>query len=345
MELYKKIKLSDVARRAGVSNATISRYINNSGYVSEEKARAIKKAMNELGYTVSEGKEEKRYKVFAIVLPPSGKTLVGSAYQSNFSDLAQECGYKVMPEIYDLCEMPLIDVLKIISKQNIRGIFIPFMPMCELDNKTVNYIKNSKVPIVMISEFSNIVYPEITCIIPDLRSGGKMAVEKLYEEGCRKMAFISTDVSKNKSSYLHLQGFMDGVRKIGLSEDQYVMAEADIYKEKNFTIAGYKATEKAFKLMPDIDGILGWTGSFTAGIMQYIYKLGLRIPDQVKIIGTDDDVAGFLSPPLTTVNISIHRRCLEALELLLRVQDEDEWNHKKQIYLSPYFYYRGTLCE
>ena len=97
--------------------------------------------------------------------------------------------------------------------------------------------------------------------------------------------------------------------------------------------------------MPDIDGILGWTGSFTAGIMQYIYKLGLRIPDQIKIIGTDDDVANFLSPPLTTVNISIHRRCLEALELLLRLQDEDEWKHKKQIYLSLYFYYRGTLCD
>ena len=284
MELYKKIKLSDVARRAGVSNATISRYINNSGYVSEEKARLIKKAMNELGYTVSEGKEEKRCKVFAIVLPPSGKTLVGSAYQSNFSDLAQECGYKVMPEIYDLCEMSLIDVLKIISKQNIRGIFIPFMPMCELENNTVNYIKTSKIPIVMISEFPNIVYPEITSIIPDLQFAGKAAVKKLYEKGCRKLAFISTDAKKNKSSYLHLLGFMDAVRELGLSDENYVIAEADIYKEKSFTIAGYKAAEKAFELMPDIDGILGWTGSFTAGIMQYIYKLGLRIPDQIKII-------------------------------------------------------------
>ena len=345
MELYKKIKLSDVARRAGVSNATISRYINNSGYVSEEKARLIKKAMNELGYTVSEGKEEKRCKVFAIVLPPSGKTSVGSAYQSNFSDLAQECGYKVMPEIYDLCEMSLIDVLKIISKQNIRGIFIPFMPMCELENNTVNYIKTSKIPIVMISEFPNIVYPEITSIIPDLQFAGKAAVKKLYEKGCRKLAFISTDAKKNKSSYLHLLGFMDAVRELGLSDENYVIAEADIYKEKSFTIAGYKAAEKAFELMPDIDGILGWTGSFTAGIMQYIYKLGLRIPDQIKIIGTDDDVANFLSPPLTTVNISIHRRCLEALELLLRLQDEDEWKHKKQIYLSPSFYYRETLCD
>lgn len=209
MELYKKIKLSDVARRAGVSNATISRYINNSGYVSEEKARLIKKAMNELGYTVSEGKEEKRCKVFAIVLPPSGKTLVGSAYQSNFSDLAQECGYKVMPEIYDLCEMSLIDVLKIISKQNIRGIFIPFMPMCELENNTVNYIKTSKIPIVMISEFPNIVYPEITSIIPDLQFAGKAAVKKLYEKGCRKLAFISTDAKKiNHRIYIYLDLWM-----------------------------------------------------------------------------------------------------------------------------------------
>jgi DNA-binding LacI/PurR family transcriptional regulator len=197
----------------------------------------------------------------------------------------------------------------------------------------------------MISEFPNIVYPEITSIIPDLQFAGKAAVKKLYEKGCRKLAFISTDAKKNKSSYLHLLGFMDAVRELGLSDENYVIAEADIYKEKSFTIAGYKAAEKAFELMPDIDGILGWTGSFTAGIMQYIYKLGLRIPDQIKIIGTDDDVANFLSPPLTTVNISIHRRCLEALELLLRLQDEDEWKHKKQIYLSPSFYYRGTLCD
>lgn len=345
MQIYKKIKFVDIAKKAGVSNAAVSRYVNGSGYVSEEKKKMIQKAMDELEYTISEKKEMKQNKIFAIVLPPGGKTMIGPSYLSCFSDLAKSCGYKVIPEIYNLLDNSLVDVLETISKCHINGIFIPFMPMRVLDRKTVDYIKNSEIPIVIISEFSNMIYPEITSIVPDLRSVGKIAVEKLYEKGCRKIAFISTNVKKNKSAYLQLQGFMDAVCELDILEHNYVIAEGDIYQENNFTIAGYRAAEKAFAAMPDIDGILGWTGSFTAGIMQYIYQLGLRIPDQIKIIGTDDDAADLLSPPLTTVNISVHRRCLEALELLLRAQDEEEWKHKKQVYIAPYLYYRGTFVD
>ena len=65
MQIYKKIKFVDIAKKAGVSNAAVSRYVNGSGYVSEEKKKMIQKAMDELEYTISEKKEMKQNKIFA----------------------------------------------------------------------------------------------------------------------------------------------------------------------------------------------------------------------------------------------------------------------------------------
>ena len=342
MKFNKKVKVADIAQAAGVSQAAVSRYLNGSGYVADDKKQSISRAMESLGVqlsgepSISRGRNRK---IFGLLIPPLGGNVQYTCMASFFSEEAKNRGYSTKLYAVNLGETELNAVLQTMLKDHLSGIFIPVVPMLELDKKTQKTIAESETPIVMFSEFLN-PYPKINSIVNNFDAGIHMAVNQLWECGCRNIALMTPPTTQSKSAVLQQRGFCNAVQSSGTWESWQITEYA--WEEPTFTKAGYQCARLAFEKNPKIDGIIGWTDSYTAGILWYLYETGRNVPRDVKIVASNDDYAGYLCPPVTTYSLSNESVCTEALDMLIRLQQPRERDNVKHIYLTPKFIIRGS---
>lgn len=157
MARYGEIKMSEVARRAGVSGAAVSRYLNDSGYLSKEKREAIRRAIEELGFEppADHASRYPRCKTFGILLPPFQYDGYGLEMKAQFTRQAEKAGYHVLDCYFDLSRVPLVQALETICRERVCGIYVPMVPMMKLSDEEVDYLRDSRVPVVLISEFAD----------------------------------------------------------------------------------------------------------------------------------------------------------------------------------------------
>lgn len=342
----KKITIAEIAQKAGVSQSAVSRYLNGSGYVAEDKRAMIASALEDLNVeTTHETKITKgrSRKVFGIINPPMSGNMQYERMGSYFSNYSKDRGYSTKIYSVNLVENALKDVITAIQKDNLSGIFIPVVPMLSLDAETLKVIKDSDTPIVMLSEFIE-PYPEINSIVNNFSAGIKMAMTHLSQCGCCNIALLTPSVKQSKSAALQQNGFKKYIDETGPWKSWQII-EHD-WKDASFAHAGYECAKLAFSKNPEIDAIIGWTDSYTAGILWYLYETRRKVPDDVKIITSNDDYAEYLCPPLTTYSLSNELACSEAVDMLIRLQKESEKDNVKHIYLTPKLTVRkSTLME
>lgn len=340
----RKIRVSDIAAKAGVSAAVVSRFLNTNGYVPQEKSAAITQALQELGAKVPlepPAVRGQNRRVFAFLSPPlaNRNSYQYAAMSSFFSDTAKAKGYST--KVYPVCltDTPLIQALTAILKDHPSGIFIPVVPMRELDRATQRFIEDCDIPIVFLSEFLH-PYPQIHSIINNVEVGISMSIAHLREQGCRNLALLTPTTAESKSAALQQAAFRTNTR-----EESWLHGCA-IYEyprtPSGFAASGYQCAKLAFSKDPSIDGIIGWTDSYTAGILWYLYEIGKRVPDDVKLIAQNEEYAPFLCPPLTSFSFSNHAICSEAVDMLVRLQSKKERQNVKHVYLRPSFSVRAS---
>ena len=139
MKFNKNVKIADIAKAAGVSQSAVSRYINGNGYVSDEKKRSIDIAMEALDVRMTSKpsvNRSKQHKIFGLLIPPLNGNVQYTSMASFFSDAAKSRGYATKVYSVNLQETELKDILQTMLKTPLSGIFIPVVPMLELDLET-----------------------------------------------------------------------------------------------------------------------------------------------------------------------------------------------------------------
>lgn len=332
----KKVKLSEIAAVAGVSNTAVSRFVNNSGYVSSEKQQKILHAMQTLGIEFSGSECKKRgpnKKTFGILLPPLNNNAQFVRMSSFFQSIARSYGYSVREYHINLATDSLDDVLIKLFKDPLNGLFIPVVPMLELAESTVELISQSSIPIVIMSEFLH-PYPQINSIMFNFDVGMELAVQCLLQTNCHCIALLAPPLWQSKSSALQRRAFLSCMQKFQIPATNYVLVE-EAWKSEPSAEAGYRAAQRAFNQNPAIDGIFGWTDLYTSGILWYLYETGRRVPEDVHLVSMNDDYAPFLCPPLTTLVLPNDVICREAIDVLIQMQEPLARLNVKQIYLTP----------
>lgn len=340
----RKIRISDVAERAGVSPAVVSRFLNANGYVSREKGEAIAQAMQEMGAQVPQTPPAVRgrnRRVFAFLSPPlTHKASTQYAVMSSFfSETAKTRGYSTKVYALSLGEVTLIQALTDILKDHPSGIFIPVVPMIQLDLPTQRFIQDCDVPVVFLSEFLH-PYPQIHSVINNFEIGISMAVEHLRVQGCRNLALLTPPAAESKSAALQQAAFREITREI-IEPDKSFICEYPRTAYGN-SDSGYLCAKKAFEENPQIDGVIGWVDSYTAGILWYLYETNRRVPDNVKVVTLNDDYASVLCPPVTSVSFPNQSICSEAVDMLVRLQSAKEKQNVKHVYIRPVFTVRNS---
>lgn len=297
--------IREVAKRAGVSPATVSRVINGTARVDEEKRERVEKAIEETGFRPNElarALYRKSSKIIGVIVPDIenpffselAKAIEKEAYEQEYSILLCNSDDQKEKELANL---------QMLAQLQADGVIL----MTNTGEKSQSYEAVS-MPIVFVDRRLDEM-GQTSVIEADHYAGGKLAAEHLIACGCRKITCIRgpQELSSGKKRY---EGYREVCRQYSMKE-RFVDST---YKYED----GAKAAEEVLRRYPDTDGIIACNDMTAVSVYKVLQKRGYRVPDDIQIIGFDGVKFGrFLTPELTTVAQPIKEMGKCAVQMIL----------------------------
>jgi LacI family transcriptional regulator len=285
--------IKDVARKAGVSIATVSYVINRSRYVSPDLTERVMKAIEDVGYypdSVARSLKSKRTSTIGLIVPDNAnpffaeiaKGVEDAGYEAGFSVLL--CNSNAMVER----EQAYIDLL--LSKR-VDGVIIA---PTSLSIEPVKFLVDLGIPVaVFYRESGNL---DVDSLRIDNLDGAYRATRHLIDLGHRRIACIRP-ASPDTPSGQRTIGFQKAMEEAGLE------CAAELMPQGNNRISGGEAGARALiESGQPFSAIFSTNDAMAIGAMRALRDAGYRIPDDVSLVGFDDIIlARYSEPPLTTI--------------------------------------------
>jgi LacI family transcriptional regulator len=300
------ITIRDVAQRAGVSVATVSRVINRSGVVSEETRRRVEAASAELRYHphgAARSLITRRTDAFGVVLPD----LYGEFFSEvirGMDPLAQESGYHLLlSSSHD--DRRQIEFALGAMRGRVDGLIV-MSP--NVGGRELAPSLPPDLPVVLLN--CDVQGSPFHAINVDNYGGALSLVRHLVGLGHRRIAMVK-GVETNFDARERLRGF-----RAALAETDGAVEGMEAAGD--FTEAGgWRAARELAALDRRPTAVFCANDSMAVGALSALSAAGLRVPDDVAVAGFDDiPIARYLAPPLSSVRVDVHRLGARAVELL-----------------------------
>ncbi|HWQ86756.1 LacI family DNA-binding transcriptional regulator [Brevundimonas sp.] len=295
----KPATINDIARLAEVSKKTVSRVINNSPFVKEDTRKRVEAVIAEHGYSPdpqARGLAFRRsFLVGMIYDNPSPNYVVNM--QQGVLDAVRGSGLELLVHPCNRgSETFLNEVRAFIVRQKLFGVVMP--PSVSEDDRVVAILREADCPYVRIASVS-LDEPARMVVTHDSR-GAARAARHLAELGHRRIAFISGPDSF-RSSHERGRGFAEGLAEHGLTLDPaYVRRGAYTFE------SGVEAATELLALPQRPTAIFAGNDEMAIGVMKAARDAGLKVPEDLSIVGFDDlPMASRVWPNLTTVRLPI----------------------------------------
>ncbi|MEQ1769259.1 MAG: LacI family DNA-binding transcriptional regulator [Devosia sp.] len=300
--MTKPTTLIEVAQLAGLSTATVARVLKNRGYVSSEARSRIEAALKSTGYrpnAMARGLRQQRsftigHVVTAVTANPFFVNVAHGAEDEAFAN-----GFKTLLFNHNgSAERERAGIERFIEQ---RVDAVLFTTAISADDVTM--LINDKIPVVQIERRATLDAPSVTV---DNEIGALEAMEYLARLGHRRIAFIGgiADLRDHLVETERESAYRRGLANAGLSWTESLVRFGEYYSQADGSGGdGYRHT-KAFLTGPRSKwptAIFATCDILAAGALQAIYEAGLRVPDDISLIGFDDTLANNLTPRLTTV--------------------------------------------
>lgn len=308
--------IKEIAERASVSRTTVSRVINNSGYVSEDAKKRVLKVIEETGYVPSENAKSlrtKKTKVIGVILPKIS-TETSSRLVKGLDKVFAKEGYQILLTNTNLVPEKEIEYLRLLKSRHVDGIILS---TTIIKQALVEEINQLKIPFVTVGQHIE----GISSVLFDDYQASKDLVNLMIKKGYSQIAFIGIDEKDRSVGYLRKAGYLDAMR-----ENNLPLEESWIQKGIFDVDSGYLCMSQVMKFSKQKpDAVLAVTDRLAIGAMQYIKEIGLSIPDEMAVAGMGaSELSKYISPSLTTIDFSLQEVGSEAAGLLLeRINGED----------------------
>lgn len=298
--------LKDVAARAGVSTATVARVLHANGYVADETRRLVDAAIADTGYqlnAVARGLRLRRTFTLGHVLQSISPNpfFAGVALGVEEAAAAHGCGVLLANTQGD----PERERLGVETLLRRRVDAILFTTVA--DEANIRLALDAGTAVVQVERVSPIPTPAVTV---DNATGAAEATAHLLALGHRRIAYIGVDPQAAPASALptarrvvereRLAGYLGALRRHGVPvEDALIVLHESYYALDETRRAVHRLLQTPPAARPT--AIFAACDMMAAAVLQEAYHQGLRIPDDLSVVGFDDTHASFLTPPLTTV--------------------------------------------
>ncbi|SEG01379.1 transcriptional regulator, LacI family [Caloramator fervidus] len=329
----KKVTISDIAKLAGVSKATVSMVFNNKDEnISKETRERILKIAKELNYipnSVARSLATNRSFSIGIILPDITNPFFSEIARA-IEDEANSLGYNVVLCNTDNKIEKEEEYIKLLISKLIDGII--FIAGGD-SKKSIFLLKEKGIPFVLVDRY--IEDKDIFGVFCKNYEGIVDGVEYLLNKGKRNIVFVKGP-QKLEISKQRFLGYKDTMQKYGLYSEELVF-------QGDFTLeGGKKVTEDIIKNVKKFDSIFYSNDVMAFGGIKVLLKHGYKIPGDVNIIGFDDvQISKFIEPELTTIAQPIYEMGKSACNLLIRLINKEE-NVEKILYFRPKLIIRGT---
>lgn len=316
-KLPKPYTIYDVANTAGVSYQTVSRVINDSPNVAAATRSRVMNAIQTLGYRPNKSAQvlntQRSYLLEVIALD----IFSGAPAIDTMSYVAKERGYKLMISAIDLEDLEA--VLNDALDRSVDGIIFicsaarmpsaRFQAMCQ------------KIPFVrMIAEFG----ANVPSVVLDQQVGSRVATQHLIDLGHRHIAEIGGP-RDNVDSMTRHEGWLAALRECGLKPGPRAPGR--------FTVeGGYAAAEALLDSNEPFTAIVSANDEMALGAVRALNDKGLRVPEDISIVGFDDvHYAAYLNPPLTTVRQDFRLMAKHTIDYLIALIEKPETPREQHI--------------
>lgn len=300
--------LSDIARLAGVSQATVSRVVNGTARVNPEKRERILKAMRETGFQPGETAKafyKQPSKLIGYVVP-SLHNLFLNEIGAALEEAAEKEGYQVVVCHSGREPEKERDYIKLLSEMNADGIVITAN-----NDGLEEEIRRCRLPVVVIDRKAGREYE--ASVFSDNYLGGQLAAEHLLDCGCKRLVHMRGP-QLYSSGQMRFQGYLDVCRKWDM-EPRFLDCGYDFE-------SGLACAPQILERFPDADGILCSSDMTALSVYKYFTGRGIRVPEEIMLVGFDGVRLGSLmTPELTTVVQPAQRMGREAFSMLRELID------------------------
>jgi len=287
------ITIADVASRAGVSTATVSRVLAGLGGARPDTRQRVLKSARELGYRpsgVARSLKLRTTRTLGLIITDIGNPFFPELVRA-VEEAARERDYAVL-----LCnsgEDPEREgaYLELLAERRVDGVVIA---SSGIGRRHRAWLAKAPLPVVLV----NCASPDVPLptILSDNRAGAALAIGHLIALGHRRIAHI-TAPARNEAATERLEGARDALRAAGLDPAGLLVAEGD-----GHVGGGAAAAERLLDAEHGLTAIFAYNDLTAIGAIRAVGACGLRVPDDVSVVGFDDvDLAAFADPPLTTV--------------------------------------------
>jgi len=297
------INIKDVAKYAGVSTATVSRYMNQRDMLSERTQRAVRQAIEQLGYQpdpTARALQSKKSSMIGLVVP-----VVDYAFFSRLTDAVEQAcsrfGYKLLlcQSAHDAAKE--LEMVALLKANKVDGILL-----CSRLGDASFYTEN-EFPIISIDR----EIPGVPSITADNYNGGVLAAEALSRAGSRLPLILTTEVPEYMAMYQRQRGFLDMCKKLGMLAELIVLHDAGFGDTQTEQIKAMLTGDRS------IDGVFALGDMIAAGYLHMALQDTALSQLRLPLVGFDGlDIARLFE--ISTVAQPIRQMGERAVELLIR---------------------------
>jgi DNA-binding LacI/PurR family transcriptional regulator len=332
------LNIKAIAEKAGVSTATVSRVLSGFPGVREKTKKKVMKITSELNYEVDgiarSLRQKKTFKIGVIV----GDVLSQfyTVLAKSIEDIAHKYGYSMILCNGDDDPEKELNYLKVLRSSRVDGIIIA------PTGKNAGYINNllqSNIKIVLIDRLIEGV--DCDAVLVDNEKGAYTAVKYLIDKGYKKIAIIDGFIDRTTGKE-RLKGYLRALNENNIPRNDDFIKIRDFKKRSGIVFANELLENKNKP-----EAIFVANLELTLGAILSIKSLGLKIPDDIAVIGFDDsDWAQILEPPLTLISQPVYDLGETAAEMLIKnIENDNSKKEKLIVTMNTKLIERGSVIK
>lgn len=322
--------IKDVAKKAGVSVATVSAVINKDSdvNVSDKLSQKVKKAVKDLNYRpnrIARALSKQESSIIAYVVPS-----VQNNFFSQMAHFIENCAFKKDFGVYlcnTHCKLDRVDLYKKnLIENRVAGVIVT-LTWGVLESDFIEDMFKEGIPVVGLAGAR--VRKDISTVTINDKKGAQMGVNYFVKRGHSIIGFIG--VKNSRTTKVRLEGYKKSLKEnnIEINNDLISLGE-DFSREE-----GYILAEQLLKKVPEMTALFVYNDIMASGVIDKFNNLGINVPGDIEVIGYDNSVAGFIRPKLSTMALPKEKMANIAMELLF-----DKINKK-----SSDIYHKKVLPE